>query len=107
MPVSTDGAAHVLDAPELTAAHRREADLVFGEPVFTPQAIYATELRKIAGDHREAAASSVAGDQQIVTADGQSPARQARLDLSGVKSNGRGHERCGSAHSLATPTSFA
>lgn len=47
---------------KLTAAHHREADLVFGEPIFTPQAIYAPELRKIAGDHREATASSVAGN---------------------------------------------
>ena len=30
----------------------------------------------------------MAGDQQIVTADGQSPARQARLDLGGVVSRG-------------------
>jgi hypothetical protein len=83
------GASSELDlAQKLTGAHHQEADLVFGEPVFTPQAIYATELPNIAGDDREATASSVAGDQQIVTADGQSPALQARSDVSGVVSGG-------------------
>jgi len=62
--------------------------LLNSEPVFTPQAIYTTELRKIAGDHREATASSVAGDQQIITADRQSPALQASSDVSGVVSGG-------------------
>lgn len=54
---------------KLTPAHLQEADLGLGEPVFTPQAIYTTELRKIASDHRESTTSSVAGDQQIITAD--------------------------------------
>lgn len=58
--------------------------LGLGEPVFTPQAVYTTELRKIAGDHGESTASGVAGYQQIVTADRQALALQVRSDVSGV-----------------------
>lgn len=83
---------------ERSRAYRRKSDLVLCEPIFASQAIYTTELRKIAGYYRESTASSVAGDQQIVAANWHTLSLQARADISGVVGSGlveRQHVKAG------------